>query len=121
MQYRLHATSLTYRHKVRQLFSSRLAQRAAHFREIGKYDPTSELTIAPNWRDTEFLKSPNYGDIARLFRFLALGDSVELSSLTADQFDTAALSESDIVLSHAERRMAQLALLNLLRQAPVSV
>jgi glycosyltransferase involved in cell wall biosynthesis len=116
VQYRLHTTSITHRHRVRQMFSARLAQRAAHFRQIGKYDPTSELTTAPNWRDTEVLNSPVYGDIARLFRFLELGDSVELTSLTADQFDAAALNESDIVLNHAERRMAQLALLNLLRQ-----
>lgn len=116
VQYRLHTTNITHRHRVRQLFSARLAQRAAHLRQTGKYDPTSELTTAPNWRDTEVLKSPIYGDIARLFRFLELGDSVELTSLTADQFDAAALNESDIVLNHAERRMAQLALLNLLRQ-----
>jgi len=116
VQYRVHRAGETNRSRVRQLFSARLAQRAAHARRAGKHDPTSHLAAAPNWHDADSANSPIYGDIARLFRFLDSANSGNISGSNASDVDISALSDSNIVLNHAERRMAQLALLNMLKQ-----
>lgn len=115
LQYRLHPSSVTHRSRMRQLFSARLAQRAAQARHAGTRDPTSGLTAAPNWREAESVKSPFYGDLARLFRFLDLADVANIAGPNDDCVDISAMSSCNIVLNHAERRMAQLALLNLLK------
>lgn len=115
VQYRVHPYSVTNRIRVRQLFSTRFAQRAANVRQAGKYDPTSALTAAPNWHDPDVSRSPIYGDIARLFQFLELADADAPTAAAGDQFDISVISDGGIRLSHAERKMAQLALLNLLR------
>ena len=114
LQYRSHPASVTHRARARQLFSARLARRAAHARCSNAHDPTSELTAPPNWQATEAPASPIYGDLVRLFRLLDLADS-SMMSANGGHIDISALSDRNIVLNHAERRMAQLALLNLLR------
>lgn len=116
LQYRLHASSVTHRARVRQLFSARLAQRAARARLAGARDPTSELSAAPSWREAESVKSPIYGDLARLFRFLDLADATNIADAIDGPVEIAAITNCDIVLNHAERRIAQLALLNLLNR-----
>ena len=115
LQYRIHPASVTHSTRVRQLFSARLAQRAAQARRSNAQDPTSELTAPPNWRAPESLNSLIYGDLTRLFRLLDLADSSNMVGSNGDHIDISALSDRNLELNHAERRMAQLALLNLLR------
>jgi len=115
LRYRLHPSSVTHRASVRQMFSARLAQRAAHARRIKAHDRTSELTAPPDWRATESLTSPIYGDLARLFRLLDLANASNTAAAEAGRVDISVLSDRNLVLNHAERRMAQLALLNLMR------
>jgi glycosyltransferase involved in cell wall biosynthesis len=114
LQYRMHPASVTHTARLRQLFSARLVQRAALARRTTVHDPTSELTAPPNWRTPEFLSSQIYGDLARLFRFLDFADTVDITGKNGD--DISVLSDRNIVLNHAERRIAQLALLTLLKR-----
>jgi glycosyltransferase involved in cell wall biosynthesis len=115
LRYRLHPSSVTHRASVRQMFSARLAQRAAQSRRINAHDRTSELTTPPDWGATESLKSPMYGDLARLFRLLDLANAANAAVAESCHVDISVLSDRNLVLNHAERRMAQLALLNLMR------
>ena len=116
LQYRLHSVSVTHSARVRQLFSARLAQRAAQARRTNTPDPTSGLTAPPNWHATDSLNSKIYGDLVRLFRLLDLADPSNIAGKGGGHIDISALSDRNIVLNHAERRLAQLALLNLLKQ-----
>jgi len=52
----------------------------------------------------------------QLFRLLDLADSSNKAGPNGDHINISALSDHSIVLNHAERRMAQLALLNLLKR-----
>jgi hypothetical protein len=116
LQYRLHPTSVTRRARVRQLFSTRLAQRAAQGRRTNAHDPTSVLTAPPDWQAMESLSSPIYGDLAPLFRLLDMADSSNIAGAGGDRVDIRALSDRNIVLTHAERRLAQFALLDVLKR-----
>jgi glycosyltransferase involved in cell wall biosynthesis len=120
LRYRLHSASVTHRSRVRQLFSARLAQRSASARRVNGRDPFSELTAAPNWWNAESLNSPHYGDMARLYRFLDLADPDNISGDGGDTINSRAISDTKIVLNHAERRLAQLALINLLKRDATS-
>jgi Glycosyl transferase family 2 len=115
LQYRWHSASATHRAGVRQLFSTRLAQRAARERSRGGNDPTAGLATPPDWRASQAESSLLYGDLVPLFRLLELADRADGAGngVTAD---LSVLGDRSIALTHAERRMAQLALLNLLRQ-----
>ena len=116
LQYRLHSDSVTHNARVRQLFSARLVQRAAQARRMSAQDLTAELTAPPNWQATESLSSPIYGDLVMLFRLLDLADSAKIPSAETGQIDIRALSNRNNILNHAERRMAQQALINLLKK-----
>jgi glycosyltransferase involved in cell wall biosynthesis len=116
LQYRVHAASVTHRARVRQLFSVRLAQRAAQARRNNARDPIFELTSPPNWQATVALDSPIFGELTKLFRLLDLADSSKIAGTNGNLVDISALNDCNVVLNHAERRMAQLALLNMLKQ-----
>jgi hypothetical protein len=120
LQYRWHSASATHRAGVRQLFSTRLAQRAAERRRRDGEDPATGLTAPPDWRADEALRSRLYGDLVPLFRLLDLADTTGIANARAVAIDMSALSGGRVVLTHAERRMAQLALLNLLRRGTIS-
>jgi glycosyltransferase involved in cell wall biosynthesis len=115
LQYREHPASVTHRARVRQLFSTRLVQLAAQARRTSGRDPTTALTAPPDWRAAESLNAPTYPDLARLYRLLELADVANPADPERDPIDLAVLTDRHIVLNHAERRMAQLALLNLLK------
>jgi glycosyltransferase involved in cell wall biosynthesis len=115
LQYRLHPTSVSHSARVRQLFSARLAQRAAQARRASAYDPTSELVAPPNWHTTDTVVTPIYADLTRLFCLLDVADSANIPSTKGRHIDVSPLRDRNLLLNHAERRMAQLALLNLLR------
>jgi glycosyltransferase involved in cell wall biosynthesis len=116
LQYRWHGASATHRAGVRQLFSTRLAQRAALARRRDGRDPAAGLTAPPDWRAAESLNAPLYADLVPLYRLLDLADRRDLAGMSGADLDLAVLRDRKIVLTHAERRMAQLALVNLLRQ-----
>jgi hypothetical protein len=112
LQYRVHGESVTASARVRQMFSTRLAQRAALVRHSGAPDPAAQLTVPPDWQSAESLNSPLTGDLARLYRLLALADAAAIPA----EIDLAPLSDGRIELNHPERKLAQLALLNLIKQ-----
>jgi glycosyltransferase involved in cell wall biosynthesis len=116
LQYRLHPTSVTHRARARQLFSTRLAQRAAQARRTQAHDPTSTLTAPPNWHAAASLTSMVYGDLARLYRLLDFADCQMQARSHRNHVDISALSDRNIALNHAERRIAQLAVLNLIKR-----
>ena len=115
LQYRVHPESVSHRARVRQLFSTRLAQRAAQARRAGGHDPAMELTGPPDWQAPESSTSPIYSDLAKLFRLLDLAEASNIGATKGNHLDIAALCDGKVVLNHAERRMAQLALLNMLK------
>jgi hypothetical protein len=102
------------------MFSTRLVQRSAAARQTNAHGPDIDVTAPPDWLATESLSSPIYGDIARLYCLLDLADSSNLTGPCDHRSDISALSNGNIVLNHAERRMAQLALLNLLKRSTAS-
>lgn len=120
LQYRVHCESVTHRARARQMFSTRLVQRSAAARQTNAHGPDIDVTAPPDWLATESLSSPIYGDIARLYCLLDLADSSNLTGPCDHRSDISALSNGNIVLNHAERRMAQLALLNLLKRSTAS-
>ena len=114
LQYRIHPESVSHTAAARQLFSVRLAQRAAQGRRTKGYDPTSQLMAPPNWWEKP-ADAEIYADLTKLFRLLDLANSENIPHVKNGGLDISPLSDRSIVLTHAERRMAQLALLNLLR------
>lgn len=112
LAYRVHSDSVTASARVRQMFSTRLAQRAALVRRSGAPDPVVQLTMPPDYAAPESLDSPLYGDLARLYRVLALADA---ATIPAD-VDLVPLRDGTNELNHAERKLAQMALLNLFKQ-----
>jgi len=117
VQYRRHRASVTARRAIRQSFSVRIAQRSASARrQIGR-DPATDLTTAPDWRRPEALNS-FYAQDAIIYRLLDLADpDCALQHGSVDFSPLAARLEQ---LNHAERRLAALAIVNHLRQAPAA-
>jgi glycosyltransferase involved in cell wall biosynthesis len=120
LQYRVHGAGVSHRSRLRQMFSTRLVQRTAAARRSKMQGPHIDLTAPPDWLATESLSSPVYGDLARLYCLLDLADSQNPTGARDHRPDIAALTDCGIVLNHAERRMAQLALLNLLKRDSAS-
>jgi len=116
LQYRVHRDNATPRARVRQLFSTRLAQISAAARRSGRSDPIDQLSGPADWRDAKFLRSPLWADVAGLYRFLELADPAVMANTTDDDVQIAAIANPKITLTHAERRLAQLALMNLVRR-----
>jgi glycosyltransferase involved in cell wall biosynthesis len=116
VDYRWHPGGLSHRLRVRQLYSGRLARAAALARRTNMHDPTEALTAAPNWSKEEFCDLPGWQDLSRLFELLQLADSSEVDALDIDDIDISIINGGGIVLNHAERRLAQFALLNLIKR-----
>ncbi len=116
VQYRRHDSGVTARSRLRQLFSVRLAQLAAQGRRAGQDDTASTWDKPPDWRDPEFRRSKLYGKMASLFRFLDLATDPDAPETEQDSLDISVLADDEAPLSHAERRLAQIALLDLIRR-----
>jgi glycosyltransferase involved in cell wall biosynthesis len=116
VDYRWHPTGLSHRLRVRQLYSARLAQEAALARRANTHDPTEALTAAPNWHEEEFSNSPAWRDLSRLFKLLQFADSSDVQASDVEHIDISVISDGCILLNHAERRLAQLALLNIIKR-----
>ncbi len=111
VQYREHGGAVTRRDNLRQLFSARLARRAAHARRTTGADPADGLAAPPDWNAAE-AEREFFRDDAMLYRFLELATNAN-APITAD----AALPSEpsgEFGLTHDERRLAQLALLNVM-------
>lgn len=113
LQYRIHPRSTSYSARVRQLFSTRLAQRGAQARRVTGSDPTWQLSAPPDWHAD--LPPTIFADLVKLYRFLDLANSENIPRAKSQKIDISPLSDRSIVLSHAEREIAQLVLLNLLK------
>lgn len=112
VRYREHGGNVTVRKAARQMFSARLAIRAAVARTSIGVDPADKLTAPPDWRTD--VGNSFYATEARVFRFLELADPqvAQTAKLVAD--DLGAATSAD--LSHRERKLAQTAIVNLLRR-----
>jgi glycosyltransferase involved in cell wall biosynthesis len=111
---RRHDASVSRRNAVRQAFSVRLAQRSAAARRTGASDPAAALAEPPDWwaADTETaFFAPEVG----FYRFLD-------SDRTAAPQYLAAVERRLFALNHAERKLAQARLGEMLdetRDAPL--
>ena len=112
VRYREHGGNVTMRKAARQMFSSRLALRAAVARASIGIDPADKLTAPPDWRAD--VGNSFYATEARVFRFLELADPeiAQTAKLSADDLDAATNAD----LNHRERKLAQTAIANLLRR-----
>lgn len=113
VRYREHGGNVTVRKAARQMFSSRLAIRAAVARASIGIDPADKLTAPPDWRAD--VGNSFYATEARVFRFLELADPevAQTVSLSANDLDAAVGAD----LNHRERKLAQTAIVNLLRRS----
>jgi glycosyltransferase involved in cell wall biosynthesis len=116
VDYRWHSASASHRFRIRQLFSARLAQVGALARRTNTYDPTLALTAPPDWHEDEFSNLPKWDDLSRLFKLIELADSTGAEAFDVDRIDISAISNGKITLNHAEQRLAQLALLNIIKR-----
>lgn len=113
VRYREHGGNVTVRKAARQMFSSRLAIRAAVARASIGIDPADKLTAPPDWRTD--VGNSFYATDARVFRFLELADPevAQTAKLSPDDLDAAIGAD----LNHRERKLAQTAIVNLLRRS----
>ena len=110
--YREHGGNVTVRKAARQLFSARLASRAAAARGSVGVDPSDDMTAPPDWRTD--VGNSFYATEARIFRFLELADPdvAKAATLSAGDLNTATGAD----LNHRERKLAQVAIVNVLRR-----
>jgi glycosyltransferase involved in cell wall biosynthesis len=114
VRYRVHAQTVTELRTVRMAFSVRIARRAAAARKAGRSDPLEGLAAPPDWRTTAFdsFLAPD----ARDFRLLEFADRTNAANLDPASLDPAIFEGLAARLDHGERRLAQRALLHLLRR-----
>ncbi|WP_322518123.1 glycosyltransferase [Rhodopseudomonas palustris] len=114
IRYREHGGSVTRTRELRQIYSARLAKLAGAARNSGRPDPSATLTTPPDWHD------PNPGDFerdsSRLYRMLELADPALARAAPASAIDLAAITSQRSTLTAGERKFAQAAALNLLRE-----
>jgi glycosyltransferase involved in cell wall biosynthesis len=115
IEYRVHAANVTNRKVIRQQFSVRLARGASRLRrELGK-DPAAALREPPDWRAPES-EASFYAEDARIYRFLELADPTIAAEADLRAIEPAVFAAQIGELTHGERRLGQLAVLNLLRR-----
>ena len=114
VRYRVHLQSETGRKEVRMAFSTRIARRAAAERQAGRPDPIDGLSVPPDWRAMP--AGSFFAVDARDFHLLQYADPVLAKSLDPAAIDPAVFDGLAARLDHRERRLAQRALLHLLRR-----
>jgi|SRR6185369_13912 len=115
IQYRVHGKNISRRAQARQLLSTRLAQWSATLRWRGDEDPLVQLQTPPSSESLHALGHAALVELARLFCVLELADASDLSLPTGRGLDLTVLDGHTLKLTHAERRLAQLALINVLK------
>lgn len=113
IRYREHGGSVTRTRQLRQIYSARLAKLASAERRAGRADPSAALTTPPDWHDSR--PGAFERDSSRLFRMLELADPARARAADPAALDLAAITSQLSSLSAGERKFAQAALLNLLR------
>jgi hypothetical protein len=114
VRYRVHTQGMSERHAVRMAFSVRIARRAAAERKAGRPDPLEGLGAPPDWRTIAFDSS--LAPDARDFHLLEFADRTDAAKLDPAKLDPAIFEGLAARLDHSERRLAQRALLHLLRR-----
>ena len=104
VEYRLHDSNVTSRNAIRQAFSARLAQRAAHARRAIGRDPADVLTGPPDWRSPA-AEASFYAEDAALYRLLDLADR-DIAAGAGHAADFSLLEARFDELTHAERALA---------------
>jgi hypothetical protein len=115
IQYREHDQSIRTKKALRGSFSVRLALLSSEARRTRRHDPASTLTEPPNWHAQA--EGAFYQDSAKLFRFLELGDPTIACEAVAPSADLKAMSRLVSNLTRGERKFAEQALINLIRNS----
>lgn len=110
VRYRVHEQAISRRFLLRQCFSARLARSAAILRRSTGTDPSEKWSSPPDWWESEAL-TEFYADDVRVYRFLDCTNAI-----TNEQAAQLRLPNQRqlIELSHAERKLAQKAIVKLL-------
>ncbi|WP_420134699.1 glycosyltransferase [Rhodopseudomonas sp.] len=114
IRYREHGGSVTRTRELRQIYSARLAKLASAARRAGRPDPSAALTAPPDWQDAD--PGAFERDSSRLFRMLELADPARARAAPASAIDLEAITSQRSTLTAGERKFAQAAALNLLRE-----
>ncbi|MFC0239803.1 glycosyltransferase [Rhodopseudomonas telluris] len=114
IRYREHGGSITRTRELRQIYSARLAKLASAERRAGRPDPSAALAAPPDWHDPN--PGPFERDSSRLFRMLELADPARARSAPVSAIDLDAIGSQLPTLTAGERKFAQAAALNLLRE-----
>lgn len=112
--YRRHGGNVTTTSAVRQVFSARLARESSEARRKTGRDPASSIAAPPDWHTAE--ANAFYADAARLCRVLELADPEVTHRIDPSSVDLGFVSARISNLTPAERKLAQRALVNLIRQ-----
>jgi len=113
IRYREHGGSVTRTRQLRQIYSARLAKLAAEARLAGRPDPSAALTTPPDWHAAD--PGAFERDSSRLFRMLELADPELARRAPRSAIDLAAITTQLATLTAGERKFAQAAVTNLLR------
>ncbi|MBI3436795.1 MAG: glycosyltransferase [Proteobacteria bacterium] len=117
VQYRVHDRNVSTNNEIRQLFSTRLAQRAARLRRTTGVDPCDRLADPPDWNRAES-RSAFYAEDAQIARFLACANTIDAGNSRDRETDLARIPLAQF--NHRERKIAQYAIVNLLQQKDAS-
>ena len=113
IQYRQHDGNISKSKELRRIFSIRLAKLSSKARRSNGDDPASTLTAPPDWRlDTD---GAFFDESARLCRFLELADPARACAAEPSSIDAKRAFACLPDLMSAERKLAQRALVNLMR------
>jgi glycosyltransferase involved in cell wall biosynthesis len=112
-QHRRHGSNFTTTQPIQQIFFARLARLSSAARRSTGRDPCSALSAPPDWRAAD--GSAFYADDARLCRVLELADRSVADAATPSSIELEVISRRLAELTHAEKKLAQLAIVNLLR------
>jgi Glycosyl transferase family 2 len=113
VQYRRHTSNVTTTAAVRQVFSARLARLSSEARRTEGLDPASLLPAPPDWHlDTNH---SSYRMAFEICRVLELADPNIARNSAPSSIDLDAVASAIGNLTSAERKLAQNAIVNLIR------
>jgi glycosyltransferase involved in cell wall biosynthesis len=113
VRYRVHGGGVTRLQSVRQVFSVRMVRRARAARRETGQDPAAALSTPPDLFAPE-TDAAFYAEDAQICRFLALSEQEAVTPAHLARVDFDAFQRSIGSLTRAERRLAQLATVNLI-------
>ena len=114
VHYRRHGGNVSKTKAVSQIFAARLARLSYAARRDTGQDPCAALLAPPEWRAAD--ATMFYADDARLCRMLELADPAIADTIAPPLVDIEVISRRVAELTHAEKKLAQSALINVLRR-----